>query len=263
MDPASLSGELLLFLFLAAMLAGFIDTLAGGGGLITLPALMMSGVPPLAALGTNKLQGTMGTATSSFLMIRNKRVRLADVKGLMVAAFIGSILGTIAIQFIDAEILTSAIPLVLLLIALYFLVSPNPGSHAVEAKISPQVYQKAVVPVIGCYDGMFGPGTGSFFTAVGVALRGHGLVDATAVAKTLNFATNIASLMIFLIAGQVVWLIGILMMFGQLLGASLGSHWLLRAKPAYLRMLVVVVCLGMLVKYGFTLGWFGAADTAL
>ncbi len=256
MDPTSLSAELLFFLFLAAAVGGFLDTLAGGGGLITLPALMMSGIPPLAALGTNKLQGSMGTGTSSFLMIRNKRVKLRDVKSLMVAAFIGAVMGTIAIQFINTEILTSVIPLVLLVIAVYFLVSPNPGNKAVEAKMAPRTYRRVVVPLIGCYDGMFGPGTGSFFTAAGVALRGHGMIDATAVAKTLNFATNIASLMVFLVAGQVVWMIGILMMSGQLVGASLGSHWLLRSKPAYLRVIVVVMCLGMLVKYSFTMGWF-------
>lgn len=263
MDPGSLSVELLVFLFLAAAVGGFLDTLAGGGGLITLPALMMSGMPPLAALGTNKLQGSMGTGTASFLMIRKKRVNLKDVKSLMVAAFTGAVMGTIAIQFIDAAILTSVIPFVLVVIAIYFLISPNPGSHAVEAKMGSRTYRRAVVPLIGCYDGMFGPGAGSFFTAAGVALRGQGMIDATAIAKTLNFATNIASLLVFVVAGQVVWMVGLLMMAGQLLGASLGSHWLLRSKPAYLRVIVVVMCLGMLVKYGFSMGWFGAADIAV
>jgi uncharacterized membrane protein YfcA len=103
---------------------------------------------------------------------------------------------------------------------------------------------------------MFGPGTGSFFALAGVSLRGHGLIDATAVAKTLNFSTNIASLMVFLLAGKVVWLLGILMMIGQFAGAWGGSHCLFRIHPKYLRLIVVAMCLGMLTKYVFSRGWF-------
>ena len=106
-----------------------------------------------------------------------------------------------------------------------------------------------MVPAIGWYDGMFGPGTGSFFALAGVALRGQGMVDSTATAKTLNFATNISSLIVFLLAGKVAWLIGLLMMLGQVMGAWAGSHILLKIHPRYLRILVVLMCSGMLIRY--------------
>ena len=116
MDFSSVSSDLLLILFSVAIVAGFIDTLAGGGGLITMPALIISGVPPLAVLGTNKLQGSMGTATSTYMMLKHQRIRWHDVKYLMLLAFIGSTLGSIAIQFINVEVLSFAIPVVLLLL---------------------------------------------------------------------------------------------------------------------------------------------------
>lgn len=241
--------EIVLFLFVIAALAGMIDTLAGGGGLIALPALIMSGVPPLYALGTNKLQGSVGTATASLMMFRKRRVNWQEVKWLMLAALIGSTLGTIALQFINTRFLTFVVPTVLLCIAVYFLVSPTPRQSGGEAKVSGILYRNCIVPAIGWYDGMFGPGTGSFFAMAGVSLRGHGLIDATAVAKTLNFSTNIASLMVFLLAGKVIWLLGAIMMVGQMLGAWAGSHILFKINPAYLRLLVVAMCTGMLLKY--------------
>lgn len=249
MDFISYSNELLAILFLVAIAAGFIDTLAGGGGLITMPALIISGVPPLAVLGTNKLQGSMGTATSTYMMLKHKRIHWHDVKYLMLLAFIGSGLGSVAIQFINTEALSFAIPVVLVLIAIYFIISPMPSHIETTPRLSKQTYRYGIVPAIGCYDGMFGPGTGSFFSLAAVAFRGQGLINATANAKALNFSTNIASLIIFATAGQVVWALGIVMMLGQLIGAWLGSHCLFKINPGYLRVIVVVVCIGMLIKH--------------
>ncbi len=255
MEFSSVSAEVLTFLFLAAFVAGFIDTLAGGGGLIALPALMMCGIPPLSALGTNKLQGTMGTATATYMMLKNKRVSWYDIKFLMLSAFIWAMLGTIAVQFINTQLLTLVIPAVLLVIAIYFIVVPPPQQGSARPRISTGKYRGVIVPLIGWYDGMFGPGTGSFFALAGVSLRGHGLIEATAVAKTLNFSTNIASLLVFLLAGKVVWLVGIVMMTGQFMGAWGGSHCLFRIHPKYLRLIVVAVCIGMLTKYALSTGW--------
>lgn len=257
MDP-NIPISALAFLFGAAFAAGFLDTLAGGGGLIALPALITTGIPPLSALATNKLQGTMGTMTSSFMMFRSRRVHWKDVRFLMLAAFIGSLLGTIAVQYIHAEILNYAIPAVLLLIACYFIFSPQLTNEKRPPRIREGLYRKLIVPIIGWYDGMFGPGTGSFFALSGVALRGHGLINATAIAKTLNFSTNIAALLIFLLAGKVIWLPGLVMMCGQFAGAWCGSRCLLKVNPRYLRMLVVAMCLLMLCKYAWSMGWISA-----
>lgn len=245
------------FLFFVAIAAGLIDTLAGGGGLIVLPALIISGIPPLQALGTNKLQGTMGTATATYMMFKNKRVTWQQVKYMMLSAFIGSVIGTLVIQFIDTQVLSFIIPAVLLFIGLYFLFSPTPSEEQRTPKITSKLYQRGVVPMIGAYDGMFGPGTGSFFALAGVSGKGMGLITATAEAKPLNFSTNIASLVVFLMAGQVVWAVGILMMSGQVLGAWLGSHCLMVVNPKYIKAIVVFMCFAMLLKYAVSMGWLG------
>lgn len=248
--------DLLLFLFFVAIVAGFLDTLAGGGGLIAIPALIMAGVPPLFALGTNKLQGSMGTATSTYMMVRSGRVTWKLVKPLMLSAFLGSAMGTITVQFIDTEALAYAIPAALLLIAIYFAFSPKPAQEARPPRLSRSTFGRLVVPGIGFYDGLFGPGTGSFFTLAGVSLRGQDIIDATATAKTLNLATNLASLIIFAVAGKIVWTIGLAMVCGQAFGAWAGSHCLLRINPRYLRYIVVLMCLAMLARYAGQQGWF-------
>jgi len=241
--------ELLFFLFSVAILAGFLDTLAGGGGLIVLPALIMSGIPPLAALGTNKLQGTIGTATATLLMLRGRRIRWRNIKQLMLAAFIGAAVGSVLVQFIDTAVLSFIIPVVLFAIAMYFILAPTPLETKQKPKYSIKTYRNLVVPTIGCYDGMFGPGTGSFFALAGISFRGHTILSSTAEAKALNFSTNIASLAIFATLGQLVWSVGLVMMLGQFIGSWLGSHYLFRINPRHLRFLIVFMCLAMLVKY--------------
>ena len=246
---ASLTLEVALLLFTIAIVAGFLDTLAGGGGLLTLPALMMTGMPPLAALATNKLQSCMGVATASVMMLRGRRVRWHQVKPLMLYAFMGSAMGTVIVQFVDTEMLTVIIPVVITAIGIYFLITPTVDEPNKAAKVSASRYKKFVVPFIGVYDGILGPGTGSFFTLAGRALRGQKFLEATAIAKTLNFSTNIASLIVFIFAGKVIWMVGLTMMLGQFIGAWLGSHCLFKIPVNYLRYLVVVMCFAMLAKY--------------
>lgn len=256
MNELPLAWEVLLFLAGIAVLAGFLDTLAGGGGLIALPALLMAGVPPLAALGTNKLQGSFGTAMASAMMFRSGRVAWRSARWLMVGAFAGSIGGSVAVQFVDSSVLGFVIPLVLVGTASYFLLAPRAKARIEDEGSESGLYRYIAVPVIGWYDGMFGPGTGSFFALAGVQLRKWGLIDATAMAKALNFATNLAALLVFLWAGQVVWVAGGVMIAGQLAGAWMGSHCLLRVDPGILRWIVVAVCLTMLGRYGMTQGWW-------
>jgi len=243
--------ETLLFLFFAAAVAGFMDTLAGGGGLITIPALVVSGVPPLAALGTNKLQSSFGSGTSSFLLFKRKKIHWQELRPMMIAAFLGSVLGTVIVQFIDAKVLGFMIPLVLIIIAAYFITAPYLKLESPEPRMSAGLYRKTVVPAIGVYDGMFGPGTGSFLAVAGVSLRGLELINATAIAKPLNFATNIASLIVFIFAGQIMWLAGFTMIIGQMLGAWVGSHYLYKVNPKVLRILIVTICLIMLGQYWY------------
>lgn len=255
MEIPVITFELIAILFAIAILAGLLDTLAGGGGLITIPALILSGVGPLTALGTNKLQGSMGTATATYIMLRSKRVKWREVRGLMLIAFLAAGLGSIVVQFIDSAMLSYIIPVVISFIGIYFLISPTPSQDKEKSDKSKRYYKKIAVPAIGFYDGFFGPGTGSFFTLAGVSLKGGDIINATAIAKTLNFATNVASLVIFLLAGKIAWVIGLAMMLGQAIGAWLGCHCLFNINPKLLRMLIVVMCFGMLVKYSYEMNW--------
>lgn len=170
---------------------------------------------------------------------------------MMLAAFIGSAVGTVIVQFIDTKVLGFMIPLVLVIIAVYFITAPYLKLESTQARMSASTYQKTVLPAIGVYDGMFGPGTGSFLAVAGVSLRGLELIKATATAKPLNFATNIASLIVFIFAGQIMWLAGLAMIVGQFIGAWMGSHYLFKVNPRILRILIVMICLVMLGQYAY------------
>ena len=241
--------ETFTFLFLVAITAGVVDTLAGVGGLIVLPALILVGLPPLTALGTNKAQSFAGTGTASYMMLIYKKITIKQMKPLMIFAFIGSFIGTVMVQFIDNDSLSIIIPIVLMIIVLYFIVSPRMKEISSEARISDNLYKYTFAPIIGFYDGMFGPGTGSFFTVSSVALRGKSLIDATANAKALNFATNVGSLIVFLYLGVVIFPIAIVMIVGQFIGARIGSKFLIDINPTFLRYFVILLCIAMLGRY--------------
>ena len=198
----------LLMLALAALVAGFFDTLAGGGGLITLPALLLAGLPPTVAIGTNKLQASFGTATAAFNMLRRGLVSVREVRLPFSRSVLGAALGAWAIQQVNAEALRWVVPVVLLMIGGYFLFAKGAGATERQARFSERTFSNAVVPAIGFYDGLFGPGTGSFFALGGVALRGMELVKATATAKVLNFGSNLTAFLVLLAGGKVLWSVG-------------------------------------------------------
>ena len=234
-------------LVLAAFIAGYIDTLVGGGGLIVIPALLAAGVPPILALGTNKLQAVGGSGTATYSLWRRAQFTFAEVRTAMLAAFFGAVVGTLVVQQINAQTLSFVIPMVIGVIAAYFLLAPMLKLVS-KQRISQRAYSFTAVPAIGFYDGMFGPATGSFLVMAGSALRGQAIVTATKYAKPLNFATNAASLSVFIWAGQVLWALGIMMFLGQLLGARLGTKRLMTINPEALRYLVISLCLVMLIS---------------
>ncbi|MEC4720621.1 TSUP family transporter [Noviherbaspirillum sp. CPCC 100848] len=244
-----LSPEILAGLFAAAAIAGFVDAIAGGGGLITIPVLLLAQVPPLHALATNKLQSSFGSLTASLMVLRRRLVRWSQMRRLFVCSLIGSAFGAFAVQFVSAQTLDIVIPIVLVSIAMYFLLAPNAGAVERKPRVNEAAYQGVVVPGIGFYDGMFGPGTGSFFSLAGVALRGHTLLTATAQAKVLNFASNVASLAVFVAGGKVLWTAGAAMVAGQILGAWGGSHAMVRGGTKLIRPMIVTVCVIMLGRY--------------
>ncbi|MBF5056983.1 membrane protein YfcA [Alcanivorax sp. 521-1] len=243
--------ELTTLLMLAglALLAGFIDTLAGGGGLLTLPGLLLAGLPPVQALAANKLQGTFGSGMATFTLLRLRRFSPAAVRRPFLWALVGSAAGTVLVQVVHTDALEILVPVVLAIIALYFLLTPGAGRVERAPRLGAALYERTVVPAIGFYDGFFGPGTGSFFSLAEVALRGRELITATAHAKAFNFASNIASLVLFVIGGKVLWLVGGTMILGQLTGAWLGAHAVLRGGQRLIRPLIVLMCLAMIGRY--------------
>ena len=252
MDIANFSIEILTFLFFVGVVAGFLDTLVGGGGLLAVPALLLSGIPPIYVLGTNKFQGSMGTGIATFLLFKKKKLDWNSVKNLMFASFIGSIVGGVIIQFVDTQFLSFVIPIVLVFIAIYFIISPKPKSTVGNSKPNKK-FELFAVPVVGFYDGMFGPGAGSFFAMTGVMLKKLEIIQATILAKPLNFASNIAGFIVFFSFGHIAFLIGLLMMMGQMIGAFFGTHYLLKANPLIIRLLIVIISISMLIKYMLSL----------
>lgn len=242
-----LAPEILAFLFVAAVAAGFIDAIAGGGGLITIPALLAAGVAPVAAIATNKVQGSFGTAAATWTFWRKGRIDFALLKWPLIASVVGAVLGAITLSFVDTAWLMVLLPVLLIGIAVYFLVGPKASDEDVHARLTPFAFG-AVAGGIGFYDGFFGPGAGSFYALALVTLLGMGLTKATAHTKALNFASNLISVIVFAIGGHVLWAVGLIMAVGQVLGGWLGSHAAMRFGPRLIRPLLVVICLGMVAK---------------
>lgn len=244
-----LSAEILILLFSVALLAGWVDAIAGGGGLIVLPTLMLVGLSPVQALATNKCQGFVGTLTATLTLLVRRQLPVKGLPILMLWTAIGAGLGTWLIQRIDTEWLSWAVPVLLMSVAVYFLMVPRLGETEQKPLISERLWSRTAVPLIGFYDGFFGPGTGSFFAASGVILRGRKLVQATVTAKPLNFTSNIVSLVLFAFGGQVVWLVGGVMMLGQILGAYLGARSIFWGGARLIRPLVILMCVAMTVRH--------------
>ena len=250
--------DLLLIMFAVAALAGFVDSIAGGGGLITIPALLWAGITPAQALATNKLQGSFGSFSASFSFIRKGHVDPRDMVLAIALTFAGSALGTVLVQMLDPGILMTILPGLLILIALYFLFSPRVGDIDAHQMISKGAFAFTAGFGIGFYDGFFGPGTGSFFSIAFVALLGFNMTKATAHTKVLNFTSNFASLVMFIAGGEVVWVIGLVMAVGALIGAQIGSHMVMKVGARLVCPLLVVTSIAISIKliidqYGPTL----------
>lgn len=243
-----MSYELLALLFFIAMLAGFIDSIAGGGGLLTVPALLAVGLPPASALATNKLQSTGGSFSASLYFIRERMVDLKQQKFAITCAFIGSALGTLSVMHIQADFLKLLLPILTISVGLYFLLSPTIGENDRKSRLT--IIQFALLPAlaIGFYDGFFGPGAGSFYALAYITLAGFNLTKATAHTKVLNFTSNLAGLIFFIVGGEVVWSIGLVMLVGQFIGARLGAKMVIAKGRKLIRPMLITVSTVMSIK---------------
>lgn len=251
-----LGWEILALLFMAALVAGFIDAIAGGGGLITIPALLSVGVPPAMALGTNKLQACGGSFSASLYFVRQKAVDLRRIWLLILLTFIGAALGAIVVQLIDIAFLRVVLPFLVLAIGLYFLFSPTIKEEDQKQRISYPLFAFTAAWGIGFYDGLFGPATGSFFTLAFVLLLGLPLTTGVAHAKVLNFTSNFASLCFFVLGGAVIWHIGLVMMVGQFIGGNLGARMVVTRGKQIIRPLIVTMSGLMVLKMLWDQGYF-------
>ena len=239
-----LTFEIIAILMAVAFVAGIVDAIAGGGGLLTVPALMAVGASPAAAIGTNKLQGTFGVATAVITFARRDRIDFRRFAGPAIFAFIGSAVGAFVLTRVDPRFLAGFIPVLLIAMAVYYLVKPNLSDEDRHVQARP-ILLLLLAAIIGFYDGFFGPGAGSFYTTVLIALFGLGTVNAIAHTKLLNFSSNLASLIVLLSAGEVLVAAGLAMAVASTAGGYLGAHSTMRFGTRAVRPLLIIMCLAL------------------
>jgi uncharacterized membrane protein YfcA len=243
-------------LFVVAIVAGIVDTIAGGGGLITLPMLLFFNIPPATALGTNRLQATIGELSAIIFFIRKKALNFKFLLNGIVFTAIGAVAGTMLAYSINEKTLAFILPILLLLIAAYSLLSHKILTDAESHQLlSTKNFLILSGLIIGFYNGFFGPGTGSIWILAFVVLLGSSVSQASINAKPLNFIGNLVSLSVFLFLGKVAILIGIIMGLGQILGAFIGSHLVINKgakiiKPIFI---IVVILIAMKEFYNYFL----------
>lgn len=245
---ADIAPEILLLLLAAAFIAGFVDSIAGGGGLITVPTLLLAGFPPVDALGTNKLQGLFGSGSATLAYAAAGHVDLRRQLPSALLSLLGAAAGATLATFLPGDWLRAALPPMLIAIALYFAFRRNLDDLDRSRRMTPLLFGLLVVPAIGFYDGLFGPGTGSFFMLAFIALAGYGVLKATAHTKLLNFASNIGGVAAFAAAGVISWQVGLAMGVCQFLGARLGAGLAMKKGAGLIRPLLVVTCVTLALR---------------
>lgn len=239
---------------LAALFAGWVDAVVGGGGLIQIPALLL-GFPqaaPAQILATNKLGSICGTSVSAVTYYRRVKPDPRTVIPLAMVAFCGSLIGALLASHISRAAFNPIILVVLIGVGAYTLLRPDIGRVTV-LRFSGHRHVLAATAVgflVGMYDGALGPGTGSFFVFALVGLLGYAFVRASAKAKIANFATNLAALVIFIPAGAVMWKVGLLMGLGNLMGGYVGARTAVAKGAGFVRGVFVIVVGAFIVKIG-------------
>ncbi|WP_336959088.1 TSUP family transporter [Sphingobium aquiterrae] len=243
----TLAPETIVFLTGAAMTASCIDAMAGGGGLITLPSLMAAGIPPVQAVATNKLQSSIGTFGTCIAYARAGHMDLRRYKWPVAAAFVGSVGGAWLLQRVSPSILGPLMPALLITIAVYFTFSPRLGDNDKHSRVG-MVGLSLLVGAVGFYDGFFGPGAGAFYTTIFLALGGLSLMRATAQTKAANLASNLAGLLTMIHGGHVLWIAGLAMACGSVIGGQIGSHMAMRFGRHLIKPLLIVMSLALTAK---------------
>jgi uncharacterized membrane protein YfcA len=243
-----------LFLLAASFFAGFIDSIAGGGGLIQLPALLI-GLPKsetAEVLGTNKLSAVFGTTTAAALYRKQIKPDPKILLAMGLPAFLGSAGGAVLASNIPTSSMRPMVLVLLIIVAVYTWFKPDLGKFENLRHLPKRRVQIAAFAgvVIGFYDGIFGPGTGSFLMLILVASLGYAFITASAIAKVVNVATNVGAIMVFGINGAVLWQIGIILGVANISGAVLGARLAIKGGSTLVRRVFLLVTVALIVKVG-------------
>lgn len=238
----TIDAHMLLFLLVSGFIAAFIDSAVGGGGLISLPALLMTGMPPNIALGTNKMASVMGSLTSTLTFLRSGKINFHLVKYLFPIDFAGSMLGVYAVQQIPPNFLKPLVVVMLVLVTIYTILKKDWGAESTYGGMTKRVALLSGLTafILGFYDGFFGPGTGSFLI-FSFLLIGFDFVVASGNAKALNFASNIAAVLSFGYLGAINYMYGIPMGISMIFGAMAGSRMAISKGAAYVRPMFIAM----------------------
>ena len=252
MDDPTLT--VLALLGLAALAAGFVDAVVGGGGLIQLPAVLLGlpGASPVQVLATNKLASVCGTTVSSLTYYRRVRPDPRTFGPLMLLAFLGSAAGAVVASHIPKSAFDPIVLVVLVVVGAYVLFKPGVGALTALRFDGHRHVLAAMLTglVIGFYDGALGPGTGSFFVFTLVGLLGYNFLEASAKARMANWATNVAALCVFVPQGAVLWKVGLVMGAANLLGGYLGARTAVARGTSFVRVFFIVVVSAFTLKIG-------------
>lgn len=225
-----------------ALAAGFFDAIAGGGGLITLPALLLAGVDPLAAIATNKFQAASATVSATAAFARKGMIEWRTGLPMAAMAFVGGALGALSVNLIPKTVLEALVPVLLLSVALYFALSPKLNNDERRAKLPIVVFCLTLAPLIGFYDGVFGPGVGSFYMVAFVLIMGQGILRAVCNAKLLNASCNLGALLVFAMLGNIILPLALAMGVAAFVGAQLGARCAVRFGSRLIKPLLIGVC---------------------
>ncbi|AAW85503.1 conserved inner membrane protein [Aliivibrio fischeri ES114] len=248
----------LIILGLVAFIAGFIDAVAGGGGMLTVPALLSIGLPPHIALGTNKLAASFASSTAALTYFKKKLFDPHFWKTSFVATLFGATCGTLLVNYISTEWLEKGLPLIILAAAIYTIWHPQPKADQNQLPgITPKLKTQQIIQglSLGFYDGVAGPGTGAFWTVSSMAMYRLNILLASGLAKAMNFTSNFTSLVTFAILGHINWALGLTMGVCLMVGAFIGAHSAIRFGSKFIRpVFVTVVCI-LAVKLALD-AWF-------
>ncbi|QQZ59724.1 TSUP family transporter [Paenibacillus sonchi] len=236
-------------LVICGFLAGVIDSVVGGGGLIAIPALLSSGIPLPLLLGSNKLAGTLCSFTSTASFVRSGKINFGLVKYLVPFSIVGAVGGSLTVRQVPSEFLKPLVIVMLIVITVYTLFKKSWGDVSTFSADSRKtlLIGMGIALLIGFYDGFFGPGTGSFLIFAFLML-GFEFVTAAGNAKVLNFASNIASLLTFAAVGSVSLYYGLLLGIPMVIGAIVGSRIAIRKGASYIRPLFIAVTVILIGK---------------